>query len=169
MDTDPGASYAIGRQIGKGSFGEVFLVTHKESGASFVLKRIRLAKQSDWQRSSSMQERDLVRAAGACCRLPPHGSITALQAAGMAQNAMRTAALARTSERWVCMHMGGKVKHSTCNDVRIAPICMALASAAHPSPYTLAPCMQMCTLEHPFIVPHIESWCALWPAAWSRS
>lgn len=61
LDRDPGGAYDLGRALGKGSFGTAFLVTRKQDRRHFVLKRIRLAKQSDWQRNSSMQEREMVR------------------------------------------------------------------------------------------------------------
>jgi hypothetical protein len=60
---DPSAQYDVREQIGKGASGSVFLVVHKESRKQYVLKRIRLAKQTNWQRSSTLQEREMVRAA----------------------------------------------------------------------------------------------------------
>jgi NIMA (never in mitosis gene a)-related kinase len=54
--------YELRHQIGRGSFGSAFLVTHKGDKQDYVLKRVRLAKQTRWQRNSTMQERDLVRA-----------------------------------------------------------------------------------------------------------
>ncbi|GBF87695.1 hypothetical protein Rsub_00406 [Raphidocelis subcapitata] len=57
---DPGAKYEIREQIGKGSFGSAFLVIHRATRRPFVLKRIRLAKQTNWQRASTFQEKDLV-------------------------------------------------------------------------------------------------------------
>lgn len=48
-------------QIGKGAFGSAFLILHKETRKQYVLKRIRLAKQTNWQRNSTLQERDMVR------------------------------------------------------------------------------------------------------------
>jgi hypothetical protein len=57
---DPGAKYELRQQIGRGSFGSAFLVTNKQDNAEFVLKRVRLAKQTKWQRNSTLQERQLV-------------------------------------------------------------------------------------------------------------
>lgn len=57
---DLGSKYDIRQQIGKGSFGSAFLVTNKLDKKDYVLKRVRLAKQTRWQRSSTLQERDLV-------------------------------------------------------------------------------------------------------------
>lgn len=57
---DLSSKYEIRQQIGKGSFGNAFLVTNKQDKKDYVLKRVRLAKQTKWQRSSTMQERDLV-------------------------------------------------------------------------------------------------------------
>lgn len=58
---DPNAKYEVRHQIGRGSFGSAFLVTNKQDKADYVLKRVRLAKQTKWQRNSTLQERDLVR------------------------------------------------------------------------------------------------------------
>jgi serine/threonine protein kinase len=51
----------VRHQIGRGSFGSAFLVTNKQDKAEYVLKRVRLAKQTPWQRNSTLQERKLVR------------------------------------------------------------------------------------------------------------
>lgn len=57
---DPSSKYDVKQQIGKGSFGSAFLVTNKHDKKDYVLKRVRLAKQTKWQRSFTLQERDLV-------------------------------------------------------------------------------------------------------------
>lgn len=57
---DPNSKYELRHQIGRGSFGSAFLVTNKQDKAEYVLKRVRLAKQTKWQRNSTLQERDLV-------------------------------------------------------------------------------------------------------------
>ena len=61
MEVDSGSAYLVDREIGKGAFGSAFLVTHKATRKQYVLKRVRLAKQSNWQRNSSIQEKELVR------------------------------------------------------------------------------------------------------------
>lgn len=58
---DPTCKYEVRHQIGRGSFGSAFLVTNKQDKAEYVLKRVRLAKQTNWQRNSTLQERKLVR------------------------------------------------------------------------------------------------------------
>lgn len=60
---DPGAKYELRHQIGRGSFGSAFLVSNKQDKADYVLKRVRLAKQTKWQRNSTLQERELVSTA----------------------------------------------------------------------------------------------------------
>jgi hypothetical protein len=57
---DLSSQYEIREQIGKGSFGSAFLVVHRPSRRQYVLKRVRLAKQTNWQRHSTFQEADLV-------------------------------------------------------------------------------------------------------------
>jgi Protein kinase domain len=51
--------YAVRERIGKGSFGEVYLVVHKHSGRQCVLKQVRLARQNEWQRNASHLEMQL--------------------------------------------------------------------------------------------------------------
>lgn len=60
---DPTSKFEVRHQIGRGSFGSAFLVTNKQDKAEYVLKRVRLAKQTNWQRNSTLQERKLVRRA----------------------------------------------------------------------------------------------------------
>ncbi|KAG2493233.1 hypothetical protein HYH03_008649 [Edaphochlamys debaryana] len=48
--------YAPIRQIGKGAFGTAHIVQHKVTGERFVLKRVRLARQSAKERQFSVRE-----------------------------------------------------------------------------------------------------------------
>ncbi|KIY96566.1 NIMA (never in mitosis a)-related kinase, partial [Monoraphidium neglectum] len=59
-NVDLSSEYEMREQIGKGAFGAAFLVLHKETRKQYVLKRVRLAKQTNWQRNSTLQERDMV-------------------------------------------------------------------------------------------------------------
>eukprot|EP00210_Caulerpa_lentillifera_P008737 g8334.t1 len=52
--------YRVAEQVGKGSFGSVNVVINKETKKKYVMKKIRLARLSDWQRRSSFQELQLV-------------------------------------------------------------------------------------------------------------
>jgi serine/threonine protein kinase len=82
--TDKMAKYKVERQIGRGEFGKALLVTDRETGQQHVLKKISLARQSQWQRSSSIQEKELVRGAvnplstTIPAAAPPHGAARAL-------------------------------------------------------------------------------------------
>lgn len=51
------------RKIGRGSFGEVFLMSHKHTGKQYVLKKVRLSRLNEWQRNASHTEMRL----GAAC------------------------------------------------------------------------------------------------------
>ena len=40
--------YKVGKMIGKGSFGEVFLSSERRSGKEFVMKKMRLVNVPGW-------------------------------------------------------------------------------------------------------------------------
>lgn len=48
--------YDVVKQIGKGSYGEVFLVRHKIEQKLYVLKKIHFSKVSEKEKQAALQE-----------------------------------------------------------------------------------------------------------------
>eukprot|EP00873_Tetraselmis_striata_P009555 jgi/Tetstr1/429819/TSEL_019686.t1 len=59
-ERDVSDKYEVREQIGKGAFGAAMLVINREDKQEYVMKRVRLARQTDWQRKASFQEMELV-------------------------------------------------------------------------------------------------------------
>jgi len=58
--TESLTKWEYGDPIGKGAFGEAVLATDPKTKKKYVVKKIRLARQSEWQRKSTYQEIKLV-------------------------------------------------------------------------------------------------------------
>lgn len=100
----------------------------------YVLKRVRLAKQTKWQRNSTLQERDLV---SPLCRreLQPADASTAVAALLQSHSlTMQSFAAQQSIEQSFLMPLLPQQQVLHCNG------------------------MQVSTLQHPFIVPCVESW-----------
>ncbi|EFJ39884.1 hypothetical protein VOLCADRAFT_70287 [Volvox carteri f. nagariensis] len=54
------SKYEVREVIGRGAFGEVNLVVEKQTKQRYVLKRIKMARQSEWQRKATRQEIEIV-------------------------------------------------------------------------------------------------------------
>jgi len=54
--------YEVKESIGKGAFGNAFIALHKRTGQKYVMKKVRLARQTDRQRKASHQEMKIVSA-----------------------------------------------------------------------------------------------------------
>lgn len=62
------------KKIGRGSFGEVYLMAHKQTGKQFVLKKVRLSRLNEWQRNASHTEMRLGTIIASICVLSTHGA-----------------------------------------------------------------------------------------------
>ncbi|KAK9828989.1 hypothetical protein WJX72_003257 [[Myrmecia] bisecta] len=56
----PVDKYQVCHQVGRGAFGLAYLMVHKDTKKQYVLKKVRLARQSEWQRRASFSEIELV-------------------------------------------------------------------------------------------------------------
>ncbi|KAJ7388824.1 Serine/threonine-protein kinase Nek4 [Desmophyllum pertusum] len=52
----PLETFTIGKVIGKGSYGEVYLVKHRKERKQYVMKKVDLSKASSRERKAAEQE-----------------------------------------------------------------------------------------------------------------
>lgn len=145
--------------------GPAVRITCVICAADYVLKRVRLAKQTRWQRNSTMQERDLVRH-------PPPAWVIAWKPGHSYQQHSSCHKLCRTHhEARQAQQLPQPVQDSQLM-AQLEAQCLGCAlpqwllptlrvhagSALTSSAMLLLLLLQATSLRHPFIVPCVESW-----------